>query len=72
MHPQALIVDASMEENYFLTAARKRAPELNIPLIELPQHAPSRLAWITKLDSSSLAGTERTSSCRGTDHEWLT
>jgi hypothetical protein len=58
MHPQALIVDASgLEEDYFLAGVRKQAPVSGIPLVELPGDAHSRLAWITKLDSSSLAGT---------------
>ena len=57
MHPQALLVDVSgMEEDYFLASIRKQAPISGIPLIELPEHAPSRLGWIVKLDSSSLAG----------------
>ncbi|KAK4156527.1 hypothetical protein C8A00DRAFT_12560 [Chaetomidium leptoderma] len=56
MHPQALVVDASgSEHDYFLAGIRKQAPVLGIPLIELPENAHSRLAWITKLDSSSLA-----------------
>jgi hypothetical protein len=58
MHPQALVVDASGPENeYFLSGIRKQASTSDIPLIELPENAHSRLAWITKLDSSSLAGT---------------
>lgn len=57
MHPQALLVDASgAEEDYFLAAVRKQAPVSGIPLIELPENAHSRLPWITRLDSSSLAG----------------
>ena len=65
MHPQALLVDASgMEEDYFLASIRKQAPISGIPLIELPEHAPSRLGWIVKLDSSSLAGKGTTSTRR--------
>lgn len=57
MHPQAMLVDASgVEDDYFLAAIRKQAPILNIPLIELPENAHSRLGWLTKLDSSSLGG----------------
>jgi hypothetical protein len=57
MHPQALLVDASgLEEDYFLAGTRKQAPASGIPLIELPENAHSKLAWVTKLDSSSLAG----------------
>ncbi|KAL1842068.1 hypothetical protein VTJ49DRAFT_6138 [Mycothermus thermophilus] len=56
MHPQALIVDASgSEEDYFLAGARQQTSVSGITLIELPENAHSRLGWITKLDSSSLA-----------------
>ncbi|KAL2023399.1 hypothetical protein VTK56DRAFT_2756 [Thermocarpiscus australiensis] len=62
MHPQALLVDSSgVEEDYFLAAVRKQAPALGIPVIGLPDNAHSRLAWITKLDSSSLAAWDRIS-----------
>ena len=61
MHPQAVLVDASgEEEEYFLPAARDQASEEGFPLIELPQGAQKRLAWIPKLDSASLAGEETT------------
>ena len=61
LHPQALLLDASgMEEDYFLAGMRSQAPVLGLPLIQLPEHAPSRLGWITKLDSSSLAGMDIT------------
>lgn len=57
MHPQAVFVDTSgAEEDYFLAAFRKQAPDLGIPVIELPEKAESILSWVTKLDSSSLAG----------------
>jgi hypothetical protein len=39
-----------------LDAIRKEATESHIPLLELPEKSPSKLAWMTKLDSSSLAG----------------
>ncbi|KAK4103594.1 hypothetical protein N658DRAFT_494095 [Parathielavia hyrcaniae] len=56
MHPQAVIVDASdLEEDYFLVGIRKQAAASGISLIELPEQAHSKLAWVTKLDSSSLA-----------------
>lgn len=62
MHPQAVFVDASgNEEEYFLPAARAQASEEGIPsLIELPEGAQKRLGWITKLDSASLAGEKTT------------
>ncbi len=57
MHPQALVIDASdLEEDYFVAGIRKQAPASGVPVIEIPQNARSRLAWITKLDSLSLAG----------------
>ncbi|KAK3944915.1 hypothetical protein QBC46DRAFT_350271 [Diplogelasinospora grovesii] len=56
MHPQAVLIDSSSaEERYFLDTMRVQAPNLEIPVIELPENAPKQLAWITKLDSSSLA-----------------
>lgn len=62
MHPQAMIIDASgLEEDYFLTSMRKQAPDLSIPLIELPENSITQLGWISKLDSSSLAGAYTTS-----------
>lgn len=57
MHPQAIIVDgSSTEEEYFLRAMRKKADDEGMPLVELPEFAPNKLAWVTKLDSASLAG----------------
>ncbi|KAK3294774.1 uncharacterized protein B0H64DRAFT_425431 [Chaetomium fimeti] len=62
MHPQAVVIDGSgVEEDYFLAGVRKQAPVLGMPLIELPKNAHSRLAWITKLDASSLAAWDKTS-----------
>lgn len=57
MHPQAVIIDGSNTEETFLhLAMRTKTHSLNIPLIELPKSAPNHLAWMTKLDSASLAG----------------
>ncbi|KAH6631868.1 hypothetical protein F5144DRAFT_234156 [Chaetomium tenue] len=62
MHPQAVVIDASgLEEDYFLAGFRKQALVSGIPLIELPKNAHSRLAWMTKLDSSSLAAWDKIS-----------
>ncbi|KAK3323504.1 hypothetical protein B0T19DRAFT_450275 [Cercophora scortea] len=56
MHPQAILVDTSTaEEGYFLDAISKKARALGIPVLQLPEGAPKRLAWMTKLDSASLA-----------------
>ncbi|KAL2131536.1 hypothetical protein VTI74DRAFT_4913 [Chaetomium olivicolor] len=62
MHPQAIVVDTSgVEEEYFLSAIKKQAGVSGIPLIELPENASSRLAWLAKLDSSSLAAWDKVS-----------
>ncbi|KAK4161282.1 hypothetical protein QBC43DRAFT_99623 [Cladorrhinum sp. PSN259] len=62
MHPQTVFIDVSgEEEDYFLRAVRKQAPQSGIPLIELPENAYSRLGWITKLDSRSLAAWDKIS-----------
>ncbi|KAK4193760.1 hypothetical protein QBC35DRAFT_371239 [Podospora australis] len=56
MHPQAMFVDVSgEEEESLLGGVRQQAPVSGIPLIELPANAHSHLPWISKLDSSSLA-----------------
>lgn len=57
MHPQAIIVDASgEEEDFFLTAFRERANAIGTALIELPKDAEESLMWITRLDYASLSG----------------
>jgi len=57
MHPQAVIVDGSDSETaLFLEAIRVQTRSMKVHLIELPEDGPSNLAWITKLDSASLAG----------------
>jgi len=56
MHPQAVIVDASDDETgMFLEAMRVQLGSMKVPLIQLPENSPEKLAWLTKLDSSSLA-----------------
>ncbi|KAJ9138882.1 Glycosyltransferase 2 [Pleurostoma richardsiae] len=56
MHPQVILVDSShVEEPVFLDAMRARTAGVGITLIELPEHSKDSLAWLTKLDSSSLA-----------------
>ncbi|KAK0620384.1 hypothetical protein B0T14DRAFT_567135 [Immersiella caudata] len=56
MHPQAVMVDSSENESeLFLEAARVQLRSMKIPLIELPSNGPSKLTWLTKLDSASLA-----------------
>lgn len=57
MHPQAIIVDATAdEEKYFLSGLRDQVRSMAVALIELPENPNTRMSWITKLDSSSLAG----------------
>lgn len=57
MHPQAVIISLELEETFFLKAIRDAAAGLDLAknLIELPANAEDRLAWMTKLDSSSLS-----------------
>jgi hypothetical protein len=56
MHPQAMFIDTHTEERFLLEGIRTQASALKIPLLELPAESGNRLAWMTKLDSSSLAG----------------
>lgn len=56
MHPQAIIIDGSGWEEYFLTkAATTHVKATGNTLIELP-YAVHDLLWLTKLDSRSLRG----------------
>lgn len=55
MHPQAVIIDASDDENdFFLRAFREKTNALDISLIELPKNAEQDLMWLTRLDHASL------------------
>jgi len=56
MHPQAVVVDAGDESALFLEAMRSQVNSMGVPLIELPEDKSSQLSYLTKLDSSSLAG----------------
>ena len=57
MHPQAIITDdPDREDNFFTKAVRGKALELGKVVVELPQEASENLMWITRLDSSSIAG----------------
>lgn len=56
VHPQAVIVDASGDENdYLISAFKTRANALDITLIELPANVEQNLMWIVQLDSASLS-----------------
>ncbi|KAI1639796.1 hypothetical protein F4809DRAFT_44549 [Biscogniauxia mediterranea] len=55
MHPQAIIVDGSDDEElYFLRASRHHSRATQSTLIELPQKSTRSLTWMTKLDSAAL------------------
>ncbi|KAI1386424.1 uncharacterized protein F4822DRAFT_316228 [Hypoxylon trugodes] len=55
MHPQAILVDGSNdEEPFFLRAARQHSEVKKNTLIELPYRPAKRLEWLTKLDSQAL------------------
>lgn len=55
MHPQAIFVDGSSdEEPFFLRAVQQHANVKKNTLIELPRGSGKRLEWLTKLDSQAL------------------
>lgn len=57
VHPQAVIVDGSEDENDFLISGfRTRANALDRTLIELPPNVEQNLMWIVQLDSAALSG----------------
>ncbi|KAG4030578.1 hypothetical protein MFRU_011g00370 [Monilinia fructicola] len=56
VHPQAVIIDGSKDEDDFLISAfRTRANSLDRTLIELPENTEQNLMWIVQLDSASLS-----------------
>lgn len=57
MHPQAIIIDASSDEEVFHgRGAQQHARVTGNTLIELPRNAGKTLDWMTKLDSVALRG----------------
>ncbi|GAW10718.1 hypothetical protein ANO14919_000530 [Xylariales sp. No.14919] len=55
MHPQAIILDASNDEEAFFTRGIKQHVKTSkTTLIELPRLASKSLSWITRLDSAAL------------------
>ncbi|KAI0844486.1 hypothetical protein F5Y00DRAFT_197876 [Daldinia vernicosa] len=55
MHPQAIFVDGSSdEEPFFLRAVKQHVNVKKNTLIELPRGSGKRLEWLTKLDSQAL------------------
>ncbi|ESZ95375.1 hypothetical protein SBOR_4231 [Sclerotinia borealis F-4128] len=56
VHPQAVIIDTSGDEDDFLISAfRTRANALDRTLIELPAKIEQNLMWIVQLDSAALS-----------------
>jgi hypothetical protein len=56
MHPQAVLVDFSNEEKWFLEIAKEKTGQMDTTLVELGRNAVDDLKWITRLDSGSLHG----------------
>lgn len=55
MHPQAIIVDGTNnEEAYFTRGLKQHLKVSKTSLIELPRFSPKSLDWITKLDNAAL------------------
>ncbi|KAI0453101.1 hypothetical protein F5B21DRAFT_310420 [Xylaria acuta] len=55
MHPQAIIVDGSNDEEAYFTRGLKQHVKISkTTMIELPRWASKSLSWITKLDSAAL------------------
>lgn len=57
VRPQITITDhADREDRFFTKSVRSKAVQLGKSIIELPMDASENLMWLTRLDSSSLAG----------------
>lgn len=57
MHPQALIIDSSrQEESYLVRGTREQCHALGIEVIELPDRPGTRFSWLAKLDAAALTG----------------
>lgn len=64
VQPQVIITDhASREDEFFIKAIKAKALAIEKSVIELPSDAAENLMWMTRLDSSSLAGKETTHGC---------
>lgn len=62
MHPQALIIDTSSDEEAFLgRGAQQHVKATGSTLIELPRNSGKTLEWMTKLDSAALRSKPHTS-----------
>ena len=57
LHPQVIIThDAGKEDLFFVRPVRSKAFESGTSLIELPSNSAENTMWVTRLDSTSLAG----------------
>ena len=57
LHPQAIVThDPGKEDLFFVRSVRSKTFESGTSLIELPSGSAENAMWITRLDSSSLAG----------------
>lgn len=57
IHPQIIIIDnPTREDSFFVEALRSKVMDLEKAMIELPKDAAKTMMWMTRLDSSSLAG----------------
>jgi hypothetical protein len=55
MHPQAVIIDESgQEDDFFPKSIKAKAADIGVSIIGLPSNAAEKLMWITTLDSNSL------------------
>lgn len=56
MHPKAILIDPTHEDEWFVEIAKEKAEQMNSVLIELPEKILRDLRWITRLDSGGLNG----------------
>lgn len=62
LRPQVVIMDNEAHEDKFLIEGiRAKAKLYTIPVIEVPAHDASKLAWLTRLDSGALRSWDRPS-----------
>lgn len=56
MCPQAIIIDPTREDDWFVNIATEKAQQMDLTIIKLPVNAIDDTRWITRLDSGSLKG----------------
>jgi len=54
MHPQAVLVDTTNEEQWFVDVAKEKTNQFQTTLIQLSEKSMGDLKWITRLSSGSL------------------